>query len=95
MADDYDNTQNDRARLFLYPNKFAKSDRHPALTGPGEISRVALRRIVDAAKNSEDDPIKLRVASWERTSKKGTKYTYVTVEPDDKSYQKEDEDVPF
>lgn len=93
---DYDNTQNDRARLFLYPNKFAKTDRHPSKTGPGEISRLALRRIVEAAKNSDEDPIKLRVASWERTSKKGTNYTYVTVEPDEKvNKEEEDGDIPF
>lgn len=92
---DYDNTQNDRARLFLYPNKYAKTDRHPSKTGPGEISRLALKRIVEAAKASDEDPIRLRVASWKRTSKKGTEYTYVTVEPDEKVAQEDDSDIPF
>jgi hypothetical protein len=92
---DYDNTQNDRARLFLYPNKYAKTDRHPSRTGPGEISRLALKRIVEAAKANDEDPIRLRVASWERTSKKGTEYTYVTVEPDEKVAQEDDSDIPF
>jgi len=100
MADEYDGTKNDRGRLFLYPNKFATTDKHPSRTGPGEISRVALRRIVEAAKKSNDDPIELRVASWERTSKKGTKYTYITVEPDRKYEEaavavEEDEEIPF
>ncbi len=79
----YDGTGNDRARLFLYPNKYWKSEKHPVKTGPGEISRLALRRIIDHAKETGDDPIKLRVASWERTSKAGNDYTYITVEPDE------------
>jgi len=85
MADGngYDGTEHDRARLFLYPNKYWKSEKHPVKTGPGEISRLALRRIIDHAKETGDDPIKLRVASWERTSKKGNDYTYITVEPDE------------
>lgn len=85
MADGngYDGTQNDRARLFLYKNKYWKNEKHPVKTGPGEISRVALRRIIDHAKETGEDPIKLRVASWERTSKAGNDYTYVTVEPDE------------
>ena len=92
---DYDNTRYDRARLFLYPNKYAKTDKHPVKTGPGEISRLALKRMVEAAKSSNEDPIKLRVASWERTSKKGADYTYVTVEPDEKFNNDQEEDVPF
>ena len=63
MADEYDGTKNDRGRLFLYANKFATTEKHPTRTGPGEISRLALRRIVEASKNSDDDPIDLRVAS--------------------------------
>lgn len=90
MADEYDGTTNDRGRLFLYTNKFATTEKHPSRTGPGEISRLALRRIVEAAKKTDDDPIQLRVASWDRTSKKGTDYIYVTVEPD----RKYDEDIP-
>lgn len=98
MADEYDGTKNDRGRLFLYANKFATTEKHPNRTGPGEISRLALRRIVEAAKNSNDDPIDLRVASWDRTSKKGTNYVYVTVEPDNKYEEKnvdEEEEIPF
>mgnify|MGYP003122368428 CR=1 FL=1 len=98
MSEDYDGTKNDRGRLFLYTNKFATTDKHPSRTGPGEISRLALRRIVEAAKNSNDDPIELRVASWDRTSKKGTKYVYITVEPDQKYEEQdviEEEEPPF
>ena len=51
MADEYDGTKNDRGRLFLYANKFATTEKHPTRTGPGEISRLALTRIVEAAKN--------------------------------------------
>mgnify|MGYP003628080337 CR=1 FL=1 len=98
MADEYDGTKNDRGRLFLYANKFATTEKHPTRTGPGEISRLALRRIVEAAKNSDDDPIDLRVASWDRTSKKGTNYVYVTIEPDRKYEEEnvvEEEEPPF
>jgi len=82
-GNEYDGTGNDRARLFLYPNKYWKDEKHPVKTGPGEISRLALRRIIDHAKGTGEDPIKLRVASWERTSKAGNDYTYITVEPDE------------
>ena len=87
----FDSSKSDRARLWLYQNKYWKHERHPVLTGPGEISRVALRRIVEVAKETGDDVIRLRCASWNRTSRNGNDYTYVTIEPEEK---KEEEQLP-
>ena len=79
----------DRGRLWLYDNKFAKTDRHPVFTGPGEVSKIALLRIVDIAKSTDDDVVRLRCAAWSRTSKNGNEYTYVTVEPEEKKEEEE------
>ena len=92
---EFDNSKHDRGRLWLYENKYAKTERHPFLTGPGEISKVALRRIVDEAKQSGDDVVKLRCAAWKRTSKKGNEYTYVTFEPETPKPEESEEEVPF
>lgn len=80
----FDSSTSDRARLWLYKNKYWKTERHPVLTGPGEISKVALRRIVEKAKETDEDVVRLRCASWNRTSRNGNEYTYVTVEPEEK-----------
>ena len=90
---EYDNTKFDRARLWLYKNKYWKNDKHPSLTGPGEISRIALRRIVDAAKSTDEAVIRLRCASWDRTSRNGNTYTYVTIEPEERQHEHA-EDAP-
>ena len=97
-------TQDEKDKLWLYPNKYKKSEKHPVKTGPAEISKLALRRIVEAAKATEEDVIRLRCASWERTSKQGNSYTFVTFEPEQRREEpvevEEDnfdqaQDVPF
>lgn len=75
-------TQDEKGKLWLYPNKYKKSDKHPSKTGPVEISKLALRKIVEAAKETDEDVVKMRCASWERTSKQGNQYTFVTFEPE-------------
>lgn len=92
MADRDDGSSQDKARLWLYPNKYKNADNHPGLTGNGEISRLALRKIVEVAKQfPNEEVIKLRSASWSRTSRAGNEYTYVTLEVDDKQYGKQDD----
>jgi hypothetical protein len=93
----FENGTHEKGRLWLYENKYAKTDRHPFLTGPGEISKVALRRIVDEAKGTNEDTVKLRCAAWKRTSKNGNDYTYVTFEPETPkpSQEEAEEEVPF
>ena len=83
----------DRVKLWMYKNDYATTDRHPTKTGKGEITKAALKDLVDAMKESGSDTLEIKCAGWERTSKKGTPYFFVTLELDKKSG--EGEEVPF
>lgn len=56
----------------VFPNKFAKTDRHPKKTGKIEITREFLKAMLERAKTGEM-PV-LKVAMWENTSKAGQNY---------------------
>ena len=56
----------------VFPNKFAKTDRHPKKTGKIEITREFLKAMLERAKTGEM-PV-LKVAMWENTSKAGQSY---------------------
>ena len=56
----------------VFPNKFAKTDRHPKKTGKIEITRDFLKAMLERAKTGEM-PV-LKVAMWENTSKAGQSY---------------------
>ena len=75
------NNPTDKGRIWLYDNNYAKTDRHPVKTGPGEISRSVLKTLVAKIKESKEDVVKIQCAAWERVSKKGNHYTFVTIEP--------------
>ena len=90
----------DKGRLWLYENSYKQTDKHPVLTGRGEISKDVLKKLVDLIKASKDDVVPVQCAAWERVSKNGNAYTFVTLEPGDgKQYaKKQDEpeiEVPF
>ena len=89
--------QEQRPKLWLYPNKYATTPKHPGKTGNGEISKAALREFVDTLKTSPGDTVKLKCAAWERTSKKGNPYTFITIELDEgpKTPPAEDDNIPF
>lgn len=70
----------ERGRLWLYDNSYKKTDKHPGKTGPGEIPRDVLKKLVEKIKATNEDTVKLRCASWERVSKKGNPYTFITFE---------------
>ena len=56
----------------VFPNKFAKTDRHPKKTGKIEITRDFLKAMLERAKTGEM-PV-LKVAMWENISKSGQSY---------------------
>jgi hypothetical protein len=89
----------------IFPNKFAKTDRHPKKTGKIEITREFLKAMLERAKTGEM-PV-LKVAMWEKTSQAGNNYdnfrlelarseSPITVDKDlnDKA-DEADDDFPF
>jgi len=70
----------DKGRVWLYENTYAKTEKHPVKTGPGEISREVLKKLVDKIKETGEDTVKIQCAAWDRVSKKGNPYTFVTME---------------
>jgi hypothetical protein len=88
----------EKGRLWLYENTYRKTDKHPILTGNGEIHKDVLRKLVKQMKDSGEDVAKCRAAAWERVSKRGSEYTFITIEPDDREdqqKQKPSDDIPF
>ena len=76
----------EKIKLWLYDNSYKKAEKHPDKTGTGEVPKEALSKIVMQARESKDgESIKLRSAGWERTSKNGNPYLFVTMELDDGS----------
>jgi len=76
----------EKVKLWLYDNSYKKAENHPDKTGTGEIPKEALFKIVMQARESKDPgAIKVRAAGWERTSKNGNPYLFVTIELDDGS----------
>tara|TARA_R110001583_G_C5611921_1_gene405401 strand:- start:1102 stop:1398 length:297 start_codon:yes stop_codon:yes gene_type:complete len=85
----------------IFPNKFAKTDRHPKKTGKIEITKEFLKAMLERAKTGEM-PV-LRVAMWEKTSAAGNNYDNFRLElarseapvAEDKDSKDEDDDFPF
>lgn len=74
----------DKAKLWMYENTYKTRDNHPEKTGTGEIPVAVMRAFVAKAKETNQDTINLRCASWERVSKAGKPYTFITMELDEK-----------
>ena len=90
--------QEDKGRIWLYENKYARTDKHPVKTGPGEISRKVLKQLVDKVKETEGDSVKIQCAAWERVSKQGNPYTFITMELHEERDQRPQggsDDIPF
>jgi hypothetical protein len=83
---------NEKIEIRIYNNEYKKKDNHPNKTGNGEISKGALKKLVDKIKAEGGDSIEIQAAAWERVSQKGTPYLYLTIEP---KMKKEDGASPF
>jgi len=86
----------------IFPNKYAKTDKHPKKTGKIEITREFLKAMLERAKTGEM-PV-LRVAMWEKISQAGNNYdnfrlelarSEVSVTVDKDLNDKADDDFPF
>ena len=70
----------EKANLWLYPNKYRQNERHPAKTGTGEIPSDVLTKLVERSKSEGGDKIAIQCAAWERVSKNGNPYLFITIE---------------
>ena len=96
--DGHSDNRMDKGRVWLYENTYAKTDKHPVKTGPGEISREVLKKLVDRIKETGGDTVKIQCAAWERVSKNGNAYTFTTMEvAEDKENRPNGraEEIPF
>mgnify|MGYP001261404296 CR=1 FL=1 len=91
-----ENRREDKGRVWLYDNTYAKTDKHPIKTGPGEISKGVLKALVDRIKETGEDVVKIQCAAWDRVSKNGNPYTFITIEVEkDKAPNGRSEEIPF
>ena len=84
-----------------FKNNFATSDKHPKFTGNMMISSDVIKDLIAYAKNNTtpEEPeninkAKVKVAVWERTTKKGDPYMYIQLEAVPSTELKKD-DAPF
>ena len=63
----------------IFANQYAKTDKHPGMTGTIEFTRPFLKALVEEAKSGTMP--KVKVASWERTGREsGKPYQYMRME---------------
>ena len=80
----------------VFANTYKKANNHPDFTGKIELSKTLLKELVERAKANQD--ISVSVAMWDRTSKDGKVYKYVSVElPEIKEEEVEvfEDEIPF
>lgn len=82
--------QNDRGLLFLFPNQYKTEDKHPYLTGTGDIHVSVLKELMKIEPD-EKGIIKVQAAAFSRVSKAGQKYSFVTFGP---KYERGNAEVP-
>jgi len=95
----------DKGRVWLFKNTYAKTEKHPVMTGRGEVSKDVLKRL---AQNADGEGVvELHAAAWDRTSSGGNKYLFITFDIKDKDRpgpsqdsgsrggREDDGDVPF
>ena len=85
-------SKDEKIEIRIYNNEYKKKDNHPNKTGNGEISRSALKKLVEKMKSEGGETIEIQAAAWERVSQKGTPYLYLTIEP---KMKKGDDSIPF
>jgi len=63
----------------IFANQYAKTDKHPGMTGTIEFTRPFLKALVEEAKTGTMP--KVKVASWERVGRdSGKPYQYMRLE---------------
>ena len=80
----------------IFENSYKKIPKHPDWTGTIELSKTLLKALVERAKANQE--IAISLAMWDRQSKEGKTYKYVSVElPEIKEEEVDpfDDEVPF
>tara|TARA_R110002051_G_scaffold6524_1_gene31494 strand:- start:1450 stop:1773 length:324 start_codon:yes stop_codon:yes gene_type:complete len=81
-----------KLNFSIFENRFAKSPKHPTMTGVIEFTRPFLKAMVTEAKAGTMPTVK--VAMWERTGRdSGKPYQYMRLELDQKSGASDEEFV--
>ena len=105
MADKY--ADQPKLDFSIFENRFAKSSKHPTMTGIIEFTRPFLKAMVEEAKSGTMP--NLKVAKWERTGREsGKPYQYMRLElqhsqsngatveePVEQEQEQEDDGLPF
>jgi hypothetical protein len=87
-----------KADGVLYPNKYKDTPNKPDITGELTLTKEIMRQLVSQIKEGKEAG--LRLAVWERESKAGNPYKYVSFEPivpkpkQDNGYQKKAAPAP-
>ena len=87
-----------KADGVLYPNKYKDAPNKPDITGELTLTKEILKQLVSQVKEGKEAG--LRLAIWERESKAGNPYKYVSFEPivpkqkQDNGYQKKAAPAP-
>jgi hypothetical protein len=66
----------DKGRVWLFKNTYAKTEKHPVMTGRGEVSKDVLAKLAEKA--DSEGVVELHAAAWDRTSAGGNKYLFLT-----------------
>jgi|TARA_R110000744_G_scaffold53396_2_gene114055 hypothetical protein len=80
----------------VFANTYKKQPKHPDFTGKIELSKTILKALVERAKANQD--ISISMAMWDRVSKDGKVYKYVSIElPEIKEEEVDpfDDEIPF
>tara|TARA_R110002020_G_scaffold216326_4_gene423818 strand:+ start:1250 stop:1558 length:309 start_codon:yes stop_codon:yes gene_type:complete len=90
----------------IYTNNYKQSEKQPDWTGTVSMTKEVLKELVTKIKEDRGDSVELRVALWDRTSKKGNEYKYARLDVSQEKKEKKvepapepeddfDDDIPF
>ena len=83
--------KNDKIALFIFENENRSNERQPTHQGNAEISKDALRLIIEAMKATNEDVVKLDVAIWPKVARSGKAYQFGIVGVKDPKFAKPEE----
>lgn len=81
----------EKAKLWLYENSYKKAQNHPDKTGTGEITKDVIAKLIERAKTTDGDTVKIQCAGWNRVSKNGNSYLFITLETEERAQGQKDD----
>ena len=64
----------------IFPNNKKTAKTHPDFTGHIKVTLAQLEALVAQAKSSNEQSFQIDIALWDRTSKKGDEYKFISTE---------------